>query len=151
MNVLFHISLVLVFILVECGESNPVAVLRSSLSLIPTFRPLQPCHSCGLSRCHPRLTLTDYPVRWLTIQCSIRGFRVILQSFYLVYLRSQAASIAGHQPSYQSHHITFWCSEYDAILFRVAKTYTVHYQNHRHLVLHALCLPLLYFVPLTAR
>lgn len=28
----------------------------------------------------------DYPVRRLTIQCSTQGFRVILQSFYLVYL-----------------------------------------------------------------
>ena len=28
----------------------------------------------------------DYPVRWLTIQCSTQGLRVILQSFYLVYL-----------------------------------------------------------------
>ena len=36
----------------------------------------------------------DYPVRWLTIQCSTQGLRVILQSFYLVYLRSNATSIA---------------------------------------------------------
>lgn len=28
----------------------------------------------------------DYPVRRLTIQCSLWDFRVILQSFYLVYL-----------------------------------------------------------------
>ena len=28
----------------------------------------------------------DYPVRRLTIQCSLWDFRVILQSFYLIYL-----------------------------------------------------------------
>ena len=85
----------------------------------------------------------DYPVRWLTIQCSSQDFRVILQSFYLVYLRSQTASVAGHQPSYQSCHITLWCREHDSVLFRVAETHTVHYQNHCHLMLHALRLPLL--------
>ena len=122
----------------ECGESNPVAVLRSSLSLIPTFQPLQPCHPCGLSRCHPRPALP-------TIQYSTQGFRVILQSFYLVYLWSYATSVAGYQPSYQSRHITFWCCKYDAVLFCVAETNTIHYQNHCHLVLHALRLPLLYF------
>ena len=83
------------------------------------------------------------PVRWLTIQCSPQGLRVILQSFYLVYLRSNATSVAGHQPSYQSCHITFWCCKYDAVLFCVAETNTIHYQNHCHLVLHALRLPLL--------
>ena len=77
-SVLFHISLVFtLYLFVECGESNPVAVLRSSLSLIPTFRPLQPCHPCGLSRCHPRQALPP-------IRCSTQGFRVILQSCYLV-------------------------------------------------------------------
>lgn len=138
----------MLYLFVECGESNPVAVLRSSLSLIPTFQPLQPCHSCGLSRRHPPSSEAgpaDYPVRWLTIQCSTQGLRVILQSFYLVYIRSYATSVAGHQPSYQSRHITFWCCKYDAVLFCVAETNTIHYQNHCHLVLHALRLPLLYF------
>lgn len=50
-------------------------------------RPLQPCHSCGLSRCHPRLSPADYPVRLLTIQCSSQGSHVILQSDYLVLCR----------------------------------------------------------------
>lgn len=31
-------------------------------------------------------TPADYPVRRLTILCSTQGLRVILQSFYLVYL-----------------------------------------------------------------
>ena len=102
-NIPFHVLTYFnLLYIVECGESNPVAVLRSSLSLIPTFRPLQPCHPYGLSRCHPRPAL-------LTIQCSPQGLRVILQSFYLVYLRSNATSVAGHQPSYQSRHITFRC------------------------------------------
>lgn len=137
MNVLFHISLVFtLYLFVECGESNPVAVLRSSLSLIPTFRPLQPCHPCGLSRCHPRPALP-------TIQCSTQGLHVILQSFYLVYIRSYATSVAGHQPSCQSRHITFWCCKYDAVIFCVAETNTIYYQNHCHLVLHALRLPFL--------
>lgn len=80
-----------------------------------------------------------------TILYGILRFRVILQSFYLVYIRSYATSVAGHQPSYQSRHITFWCCKYDAVLFCVAETNTIHYQNHCHLVLHALRLPLLYF------
>lgn len=127
MNVLFHISLVLIInILVELGESNPTWLSSAR----------QTCHSCGLSRGHPRPTLP-------TIQCSTQGLRVILQSFYLVYLRSNATSVAGHQPSYQSRHITFWCCKYDAVLFCIAETNTIHYQNHCHLVLHALRLPLL--------
>ena len=53
MNVLFHISLVLIInILVELGESNPTWLSSAR----------QTCHSCGLSSGHPRPTLP-------TIQC----------------------------------------------------------------------------------
>ena len=122
-------------IFVECGESNPVAVLRVSFSITGHCNRATPAVFPAVIR--------GYPLP--TILYSILGFRVILQSFYLVYLRSNATSVAGHQPSYQSRHITFWCCKYDAVLFCVAETNTIHYQNHCHLVLHALRLPLLYF------
>nr|DAU08428.1 MAG TPA: hypothetical protein [Caudoviricetes sp.] len=83
--------------------------------------------------------------QYRTYSVTLSEKHVILQSFYLVYLRPNATSVAGHQPSYQSRHITFWCCKYNAVLFSVAETNTIHYQYHCHLVLHALRLPLLYF------
>lgn len=122
-----------------CGCPTLFAFAYSNFpatATVPLLRSFPPSSEAGPA---------DYPVRWLTIQCSTQGLRVILQSFYLVYIRSYATSVAGHQPSYQSRHITFWCCKYDAVLFCVAETNTIHYQNHCHLVLHALRLPLLYF------
>lgn len=129
------------------GESNPsVAVLRSSLSLIPTFRPLHPCHSCGLSRRHPRPpycpTIQCGPS---TIQCDVADYPV-QQGFLLCpiffYLRSDAATIAVHQSSHEVLHIDFRCCENDTIILVITKAHTVHYQNQCNLVLYALRLPL---------
>ncbi len=47
--------------------------------------------------------------QYRTYSVTLSEKHVILQSFYLVYLRPNATSVAGHQPSYQSRHIIFRC------------------------------------------
>ena len=76
--------------------------------------------------------LADYPVQLGFLLCLI-----------LSYLRSDATPIAVHQPSHKVLHIDFWGSEYDSIVFVIAETHTVHYQNRCNFVPYTLRLPLL--------